>query len=177
MGESDNCPSCRFTIPLCGICGKCGKQCAWAEGVTILLLSFLGFKIPRQQSPPTYLKVRAHNTVCPSVCGEDIDYLPCPLPLGWEGVSLPGGLETTVSAPPHASADAAQACRVSTASGAGTQRASLLPGTTVLIWLAHQCWQAHTIVLPCLLVVCRQQYPWPCWQASPRELPRWGAEA
>ena len=31
------------------------------EGVTILLLSFLGFKIPRQQSPPTYLKV-AHNT-------------------------------------------------------------------------------------------------------------------
>ena len=27
----------------------------------ILLLSFLGFKIPRQQSPPTYLKV-AHNT-------------------------------------------------------------------------------------------------------------------
>lgn len=26
-----------------------------------LLLSFLGFKIPRQQSPPTYLKV-AHNT-------------------------------------------------------------------------------------------------------------------
>ena len=46
---------------VCGICGKCGKQCAWAEGVTILLLSFLGFKIPRQQSPPTYLKV-AHNT-------------------------------------------------------------------------------------------------------------------
>lgn len=87
-----------------------------------------------------------------SICGEGIDYLPCPLPLGWEGVSLPGGLETTVSAPPHASADAAQACRVSTASGAGTQRASLLPGTTVLIWLAHQCWQAHTIVLPCLLV-------------------------
>lgn len=31
------------------------------QGVTILLLSFLGFKIPRQQSPPTYLKV-AHNT-------------------------------------------------------------------------------------------------------------------
>ena len=49
-----------------------------------------------------------------SICGEGIDYLPCPLPLGWEGVSLPGGLETTVSAPPHASADAAQACRVST---------------------------------------------------------------
>ena len=23
---------------------------------------------------------------------------------------------------------------------------------SVLIWLAHQCWQAHTIVLPCLLV-------------------------
>uniref|UniRef100_A0A0D3IW42 Tubulin alpha chain n=1 Tax=Emiliania huxleyi (strain CCMP1516) TaxID=280463 RepID=A0A0D3IW42_EMIH1 len=38
-----------------------------------------------------------------------LDYLPCPLPLGWEGVSLPGSLETTVSAPPHASADAAQA--------------------------------------------------------------------
>ena len=71
-----------------------------------------------------------------SICGEGIDYLPCPLPLGWEGVSLPGGLETTVSAPPHASADAAQACRVSTASGAGTQRASLLPGTTVCTDLA-----------------------------------------
>ena len=36
----------------------------------------------------------------------------------------------------HASADAAQACRVSTASGAGTQRASLLPGTTVCTDLA-----------------------------------------
>ena len=25
-----------------------------------------------------------------------------------------------------------------------TQRASLLPGTTVLIWLAHQCWHRLT---------------------------------
>ena len=111
-----------------------------------------------------------------SICGEGIDYLPCPLPLGWEGVSLPGGLETTVSAPPHASADAAQACRVSTASGAGTQHASLLPGTTVLIWLAHQCWQAHTIVLPCLLVVGNNTLAGKLHLASCLDA-RWGAEA
>ena len=40
---------------------KVRKTMCVGEGVTILLLSFLGFKIPRQQSPPTYLKV-AHNT-------------------------------------------------------------------------------------------------------------------
>ena len=47
----------QVAIPQCGICGNCGKQL----GRYNMLLSFLGFKIPRQQSPPTYLKV-AHNT-------------------------------------------------------------------------------------------------------------------
>ena len=41
----------------CGICGKCGKQCAWAEGVTILLLSFLGFKIPRPSAESFLLRI------------------------------------------------------------------------------------------------------------------------
>ena len=49
-----------FLCGNCGICGKCGKQCAWAEGVTILLLSFLGFKIPRQQSPSSYLRATTY---------------------------------------------------------------------------------------------------------------------
>ena len=75
-------PKLPFHYSLCGICGKCGKQCAWAEGVTILLLSFLGFKIPRQQSPPTYLKVRAHNTVCPSVARISTTFLALYL---WDG--------------------------------------------------------------------------------------------
>ena len=77
-------PKLPFTIPRCGICGKCGKQCAWNEGVTILLLSFLGFKIPRQQSPPTYLKV-AHNTErkkCPSVARVSTTFLALYL---WDG--------------------------------------------------------------------------------------------
>ncbi len=39
---------------------KVRKTMCLGEGVTILLLSFLGFKIPRQQSPPTYLKVAQH---------------------------------------------------------------------------------------------------------------------
>ena len=39
---------------------KVRKTMCVGEGVTILLLSFLGFKIPRQQSPPTY-------KLCPAV--------------------------------------------------------------------------------------------------------------
>jgi hypothetical protein len=41
----------------CGKCGKCGKQCAWAEGVTILLLSFLDFKIPRPSAESFLLRI------------------------------------------------------------------------------------------------------------------------
>ena len=83
--ESPKLPKLPFHYS-CGICGKCGKQCAWAEGVTILLLSFLGFKIPRPSAESfllrIYLKVRAHNTVCPSVARISTTFLALYL---WDG--------------------------------------------------------------------------------------------
>ena len=54
-------PKLPFTIPVAEYAESAENNVRGPEGVTILLLSFLGFKIPRQQSPPTYLKV-AHNT-------------------------------------------------------------------------------------------------------------------
>jgi len=60
MGDSDNCQVAVLLFRFAEY-AESAENNVGGEGVTILLLSFLGFKIPRQQSPPTYLKV-AHNT-------------------------------------------------------------------------------------------------------------------
>ena len=83
MGESDNCPNCRLLFRVAEY-AESAENNVRGEGVTTLLLSFLGFKIPRQQSPPTYLKV-AHNTErkkCPSVARVSTTFLALYL---WDG--------------------------------------------------------------------------------------------